>query len=301
MALEDIVQDICVDQPRCRLCQFRFEDDESLVAGTSPAENVEETTVGLDLLVPAYDDNRMSGTFRFQRNHTHEDESVNIALHMCCQTRCIRSKRRVPCFHRECFDFRTIPISSNYLEATNYDFNPPIHLELRRQRRVEWAVTKRLKRTLLARIPQELCRVIARYTIRGLAAVALQERAKDIQPAISSIDLARDVYATYTDIEGIKYIQSVRNSPQIDCSSQRIYEAQQARVIRSIRIEYDHLGIRSIYFDAPNGQPESPRDRCGVWWTEMVRETGLSRITTKSDVRCPLAQFSLPTFNAATA
>ncbi|UNI23928.1 hypothetical protein JDV02_009718 [Purpureocillium takamizusanense] len=264
MALEeDNVQYICVDKPRCGLCQFRFEDNE--------------------LVVAVYDDNRMSGAFGFRRTDTRQDESVNIALHMCCQSRCYRSKRRVPCLHRECYSFQMIPISSNYLAATNYDFNPSIQLELQRQRRIEWAVAKRLKGTFLAQMPQELCRIVARYIIRELAAVALQERAKDTQPSVSTINLTRDVYATYTDIEGITYIQSLRNSPQDDCSSRRIYDAQQARVPQTIHVEYDHLGIRGIYFDAHNSEPRSFSARCGVWWTETARESGLSRITTKSD------------------
>lgn len=32
-SLEDSLQDICIDKPRCRLCQFQIQDDESVVAG----------------------------------------------------------------------------------------------------------------------------------------------------------------------------------------------------------------------------------------------------------------------------
>ncbi|XP_044717283.1 uncharacterized protein HRG_08791 [Hirsutella rhossiliensis] len=264
MALEDNIQDICVDKPRCGLCQFQFEDN--------------------DLVVAVLDDDRTSTPFCFRRNHTYEDKSAKIALHMCCQSRCIRSKRQVPCLHSGCRSITLIPISSNYLAATKYDFNPPIQFEFRRRNRIKWAVTKRLKQDFLPQMPQELCQMIAGYIIREIAAIALQERAKDVQPAISTIDLARDVYATYIDIEGILYLQSLRNTPlQDNGSSQCIYDAQQARAIRTIYIEYDHLGIRGIYFDVPNSETPSSRDCCGVWWTEVARESGLLRITTKSD------------------
>lgn len=34
MALDNKIQDICVDKPRCGLCQFQFEDNDLVVAGT---------------------------------------------------------------------------------------------------------------------------------------------------------------------------------------------------------------------------------------------------------------------------
>lgn len=286
MALEGDMENICVGKPRCGLCQFQFEDNDFVVAGTFlPQRNLMEAAFDLAVYIPVLDDDRTSTPFCFRRSHTHQDKSAKIALHMCCQSRCIRSKRRVPCLHSGCRSVTLIPISSNYLAAAKYDFNPPIQVEFRRRKRLEWAVTKRLKQDFLAQMPQELCQMVAGYILREIAAVALQEGAKDVQPAISTVDLARHVYATYIDIEGILYLQSLRNTPlQDNGSSQCIYDAQQARAIRTIYIKYDHLGIRDISFDVPNSETPS-RDCCGVWWTEVAREGGLLRITTKSDVR----------------
>ncbi|KJZ72249.1 hypothetical protein HIM_08391 [Hirsutella minnesotensis 3608] len=175
-------------------------------------------------------------------------------------------------------------MSWNYLAATKYDFNPSIQVELRRRNRIKWAVTKRLKQSFLPQMSEELCQMVAGYILCEMAAIALHERAKDVQPATCTIDLTQDVYATYIDIEGILYLQSLRNTPLQDKGSSRcIYDAQQARAIRTIYIEYDHLGIRGIYFDAPNREGLSSRDCCGVWWTAVARESRLLRITTKSD------------------
>lgn len=289
MTDEDVIQIICVDKPRCALCQFPFENDDSVVAGkflTPHTSDGRIASINPVLSLPVLDNDCASVPFPFEHGHTYVDESSRIAWHMCCGKSCGRSKRRVPCVHSGCRSLQLVPISSEYLGAANYDFNPPVRVELRRRNRIEWAVARRLKRAFLRQMPQEICHMVASYILCEMTAVALQERSRDTQPATFTIDLARDVYVKRIEIEGITYLQSLSNAcPQDDRSWSCMYDTRQARSLPTIWIRYDHVGIRAIHFEAPNEEHSSSRGACGVWWTEVARTSGLSRVTIKSDVR----------------
>ncbi|PNY29905.1 Uncharacterized protein TCAP_00182 [Tolypocladium capitatum] len=265
MTVEDSIQDICIDKPRCGLCQFQIQDDESVVA--------------------VLGDDRASAPFCFRRGGIYEDEEIGIAFHMCCRSRCIRRSRRVPCLHNGCYSFKLFPISSDFLAATDYDFSPPIRFDLQRQDRIKWKVARKLKLGFLRKMPQELCYLVAEYITQELAAITCQDLARDVHPSNSTIDLARDVYAIYVSIEGISYLQSLHSSPPGgDGRGQRIHDSRQGHVIRTIYVAYDHLGVRSVRFGLPNSDlPSLSRDCCGVWWTELARNSGLAQVTTQSN------------------
>lgn len=235
---------------------------------------------------PALDDDHETTQFQFRRYTTHEDET-GICFHMCCKSRCIRNGRRVPCFHRDCYSVKLLPISSNFLAATDYVFSPPIRFELERQERIKRTLARNLGLGSLRQLPQDVCYMIAGYLYRQLAAIACQDVARHLYPSNSTFDLTHDVYATYVSIEGISYLQSLQNSPLgNDTKGRRILDARQGHIIRTIYVAYDHVGIRNIYFELPKRDDlcNSSLDCCGVWWKQLARNIGLVRIVTQSDV-----------------
>ncbi|KID88977.1 hypothetical protein MGU_04320 [Metarhizium guizhouense ARSEF 977] len=194
--------------------------------------------------------------------------------------------RRVPCFHRDCYSVKLLPISSNFLAAIDYVFSPPIHFELERQQRIKRTLARNLGLGFLHQLPQELCHMVAGYLYRQWAAIACQDVARHLYPSDSTIHLTQDVYATYVTIEGISYLQSLENSPLENAAKgHRILDVPQGHTIRTIYVAYDHVGIRNIYFELPKRD-----DRCNlsldcgrVWWKQLTRDFGLVRIVTESD------------------
>lgn len=206
---------------------------------------------------------------------------------MCCDSRCMSKSRRVPCFHRDCYSVKLLPISSNFLTATDYVFSPPIRFELERQQRIKRTLARKLGFGFLHQFPQELCYMVAGYLYRQWAAIACQDVARHLCPSNSTIHLTQSVYATYVTIEGISYLQSLQNSPPgNDAKGHRILDAPKGHTIRTIYVAYDHVGIRNICFELPKRDDPciSTLDCCGVWWKQLTRDSGLVRIVTQSDV-----------------
>lgn len=113
-----------------------------------------------------------------------------------------------------------------------------------------------------------------------------QELARGVRPSDFVIDLSRDVYATYTRLEGAMYLQSLDNAPQLE-GGKRIFDAGQGRIVENIYVAYNHLGIRNIRFTLPGHDlPQLLRDchRGGVWWTGLARKGGILRLMMRSDV-----------------
>lgn len=138
-------------------------------------------------------------------------------------------------------------------------------------------------------MPFELCEMVAEYLTREFAAIAYEALARDARPENATVDLARDVYATYVNIDSVSYLQALHNSPHEGDAGERIHDARQGHVVRKIYIAYDYLGIRSVHFSLPNSDflPSSHGGSRGVWWTELARSGGLVEVTTQYDVSSP--------------
>ncbi|KAI0490551.1 hypothetical protein F4859DRAFT_520317 [Xylaria cf. heliscus] len=239
----------CIDDTRCRLCQFQFEYGESVLV--------------------VLEDGRAPISFPFHGDSRFIEEERGIELHMLCRRNCRRRYPRVHCFHDKCYSFNIWPISSMFLAATEYYFSPSISYERQRQSRIKNALARILKLGLLRKIPLELCYMIVPYLVRECAIVTYQELVRDVHPSEFVIDLSQNVYAIYKRIEGVMYVQSLHNTPQRDGGGKRIFEAQQEHIIRKIYIAYDHLGIRSIHFALPSH--DSLRSLCDSYGGLKVR------------------------------
>lgn len=237
------------------------------------------------ILLLAVRDNHVSVAFPFRRHDTFADEEEEITFHMCCESLCTKRDHQVLCFHDECDESKLFMTTPKLFAATEYSFSPPIREELQRRVRIQHTLATKLNICTLSQLPQELCYMVAGYLVRQCATLTAQELALDVCATDSLVDLSRDVYAQCVRIEGVLYVQSLYNttSSEVRRGEVRVFKAHQGRVVRSIHIRYDYLGIRGIWFTLPNNDL-SHFPVCGVWWTELSREGGILQVATKTDV-----------------
>lgn len=280
----------CVKEPRCRLCQFSLENGDLIVAGKSPQWTHVVEVCSCSFLDTGED--HISAAFSFVRYDTFEDEEEEIAIHMCCDSPCMKGNFRVHGFHYDCYSFRLFSITSRFLTATEYQFSPPVGEGARRWRRIQLTLAIKLKLGFLRGLPEEICRMVAGSLARECAVVNFQELTSTVAASESplchyqKVHLSHDVYAQYIDIEGVQYIQALSNvPPSTKVQGQvRVFKAQQGRIIQNIYIKYDHLGIRGVWFTLPNNDLLRSLETSGVWWTELSRKDNILQVTTNNDV-----------------
>ncbi|KAI1500052.1 hypothetical protein F5X99DRAFT_430004 [Biscogniauxia marginata] len=270
----------CISQARCRLCQFRLEDGELVVAAVG-------------------DQDAVSPEFSFHRDTSFYDKKFfGAEVHMCCQNRCMFRTRSVDCFHSGCYTFRLFPVSPDFLAATEYSFQPPICEERRRRDLIQQNLVERLKQTQWPRnLPDELWLLTAQYLVRECAIVTVQELT--IQPRVcdSVFDLSRDVYVQYVMFEGARYLKSIKNSGCAEAKQegQLLLDARRARTVQKVYIAEDHLGIRHIQFiSSDDKSSRSSLDIPGVWWRTICRPNSI-KIRAKTDVHLPRIRWQTPT------
>lgn len=130
--------------------------------------------------------------------------------------------------------------------------------------------------------------MVVGHLVRQSAIHTAQQLALDVCASNSLVDLSRDVYAQYVRIEGVLYVRSLYNSSSSEDKSGevQVFKPCQGRVVRSIYIRYDHLGIRDICFALPKDDLLN-NPVCGIWWTELSREDGILQVAAKTDVSLP--------------
>lgn len=198
------------------------------------------------------------------------------------------------CFHEGCYAFKPSPLSPNFIPATHYDFTPSASDGVRRRRRIRRTLARKLGAGVLAAMPEELCLMVAEHLVRECAVTTCQELTSYSHGRDSDVDLSSDVYATYVNVEGIHYVQSLDNQsgPRGDERVELIFDAKRQGDVQNVYVAYDHLGVRDVFFEThpKHRSPHlSPVTR-GVWWRGLGKGSRPLRLTTKSDV-CILEVF----------
>lgn len=239
-------------------------------------------------LLPAIQNGSLSAGFHFHQDGQFEDEEEGIVFHMCGHSACMYGDHRAPCFHDDCLSARLFLVSPKFLATTEYSYTPSICEERQRQGLILRTLAAKLKRGSLNQLSRELCHMVAGYLVHECAVVTAQELALNLCASGCSIDLSRDVYASYVNIDGIPYIQCLRNSP---CSGreargERLFESGQARLVRRIYVGYDYVGVRHILFVSCKDElaAYSTLYTRRLWWRELVRDDGIMEVTAKTDV-----------------
>lgn len=192
------------------------------------------------------------------------------------------------CFHEGCYAFKPSPLSPNFIPATHYDFTPSASDGVRRRRRIRRTLARKLGFGVLAAMPEELCLMVAEHLVRECAITTCQELTSYSHGRDSDVDLSSDVYATYVNVEGIHYVQSLDNEPGLrnDGRVELLFDSKRQGDVQNVHVAYDHLGVRDVFLETPpkdRPPPLSPVTR-GVWWRGLGKGSRPLRLTTKSDV-----------------
>lgn len=150
-------------------------------------------------------------------------------------------------------------------------------------------------------LPAELWWAIAAYLVSGCAVAAVMALMRDDEypfpeeqgdgPEYALIDPSKDVYASYLQLDGIRYIKGVRNTTKAETGKGEylLVDATGYRATHKVYVAYDHLGIRQIQFASPNCALPGPESIPGVYWRSFDREDGMTHLMVKTDVCPPLS------------
>lgn len=269
----------CIEGRRCPLCQFRLEDGELVIVREYIYFGRCETW-----------EQSLRAPFEFRWGKTFEDRDRGIRYHMSCRRQCPMGYNRGPAFHWDCYQFKHFPVSQKLLSANKYSFRPSVREERRREDHIQCVLASRLAGLGYLGGVWELCRMVSQHLVREFAVAASQERARAIFATYGhKIDLDRDIYARYLNIDGVRYVQRLWNGPKSEAGDRagmvRLYKARRGLRIRHIYVGYDHVGVRYLLFVSSENQlSHRPEYTPGLWWKELARDNGISMVEAKDDV-----------------
>jgi hypothetical protein len=175
------------------------------------------------------------------------DKSLNTAFRICSHPSCTHARGLAVTFHADCAHIATCfgnPLI-RYCPFTEYSYQPSKQHQNGRRGRIRILIENALHRTY-GNLSPELWRIISDddelirlYTI---AEIALNCRKSEW-----SIDLATTVWATYTTVDGIEYVNSLSESPTP--RARLVWDSTTLPDIRHLYVSSDHLGIRQIASD----------------------------------------------------
>ncbi|KAF7559766.1 hypothetical protein G7046_g4391 [Stylonectria norvegica] len=235
------------------------------------------------LLLPAPYEYDFTFRFEFKVMQIFKDDGHKVNFHTCLRETCSYSDNRsTECYHVVCYDRKPLPITLEFLAATNYDHAPAKGEVKRRVRHIQESLAQHLHRKVAwaGRFPYELCLMIARaLDVRDCVTLMAQTEAWRNQHESSvPLDLEGPVYATYIKMDGRYYVKTLRNTRMPRATAERTCIVLPARsenqiVEQSSRHDVffaeDHLGLRQIFFVSPTRRKDwnrNPPIVPGAWW-----------------------------------
>ncbi|KAI8656295.1 hypothetical protein NCS56_01232900 [Fusarium sp. Ph1] len=209
---------------RCRLCRFPIRLGETVVAD-----------VGESKLTPG---------FPFGRN-AHFERDLHMVLqgyHLKCSHE--EEGEQLPAYHVECLRYAP-PLTKEGLRATKYTYEPTTSEDPRRASRIRDVAGRRLQMECPI-LPAEVCLLITEELVRECAATTIHEllQGRNLQALDSELNISLGVWARYTSIDGIHYVESLSNTG--DSQSVLLLGADRASAPELLYVLEDHLGIRQV-------------------------------------------------------
>ncbi len=148
-----------------------------------------------------------------------------------------------PDYHAECDDVRMLNPSADFLAATEYSFKPLASEKARRQAYVLARAARCLQKAFpaLPRLAGHLWHMVASYLVRQFAAITTEDLWQHRRSYNSHFCLSSSII-----IDGIFYIASLSNKPDKD--SYLVWDGGTTKLITTVYVAEDHLGIRQILF-----------------------------------------------------
>ncbi|KAK1768790.1 hypothetical protein QBC33DRAFT_360419 [Phialemonium atrogriseum] len=124
----------------------------------------------------------------------------------------------------------------------------------RRFNRIQYLLEMKLEE-MCARLPVELCLMVAREPVRECAISTIQELWCSRWSSDGDIDVSLGVWAQYVHIHGVRYVAILSNTadPKRNCT--KLLDTNKASKVGVLYVLEDHLGIRQLVF-ASQGDPD---------------------------------------------
>jgi hypothetical protein len=193
--------------------------------------------------------------------------------------------RRIPFFHNGCFCFRLYDISDALVAAGDYAFDPPAYERNRRSDRIKRLLAPKLRDELQIRLPAETLMAIAGLLVRECAVITAEEQSLGTNVSDIAVDLAQDVYISYTIVDGVRYVKSIGNTVSGSCNEDHSgLLSKQGEPIGKIWIAEDYRGIRSVKFCPADASLAGSTPITKSWWRAISTPCDVKHIIIKSDV-----------------
>ncbi|CAF3490094.1 unnamed protein product [Fusarium graminearum] len=225
---------LCMSDMRCRLCLFNVGEDDMVVARVTDAA-VEE----------------FSPEFTFEpMNHIHDSDN-HVRIHACGRP-CEEKGEPVPFFHVECRKFKQHDVF-RVVSTGCFQFEPTVHEQNRRFTRINYLLARRLQDIIQVNLPAEIVHTIAKMLVHECATITNQEQSLGWGQAPRSIRLDSAVYATYSVIDGVRYVKSLTNFPDQGREEYTLL-SKEGQTHSRLYIAHDYRGVRAVKLcpsDAP--------------------------------------------------
>ncbi len=173
------------------------------------------------------------------------------------------------------------------VDATRYSFSPHFDESSRVARTICFLLPKLSAQLPL--FPNEVLLMVARLLVRECAAVTRQEEtlAYGGISRLLTIDRTRNIYAKYCRIDGVRYVQILRNTKPARGEWQLLYDTRRGAA-SGISLVEDHLGIRVMRFIFPDSPPPPALHIRRAWWRDVRLIAGSSpHLQATTDARTP--------------
>lgn len=193
--------------------------------------------------------------------------------------------------HRRCFGITLSNPSHEFLESTDYTFEPDPSEDARRHYRFRTLLALRLAK-LYGKLPNEIWLMVSKHLIYECAASVGQAlwRTRDALKSYDRmIDVSLDVWARYICIDGVRYVAALSNEDDgrgdmSIISTGGIADDKLPR-INTIYVLENHMGLRQVIFATSKELSKLPTledAQPGFWWRTISMES--RKLQVKSDV-----------------
>lgn len=165
--------------------------------------------------------------------------------------------------------------------ANAYAYEPSAE---ERRRRIAWLRFNLTSDLTLSRdLPIEIRQMIAQHLLREYAVLKATSCLRSLQrPVDICVDVSAEVWARYTDFEGIKYVSDLTNRPSPREGYRVIFVPDSVQRVDCIYVSEDHLGIRQICFSSCAKVPPAALSP-GVWWRALQLPSLKAKVHGKTD------------------
>lgn len=207
-------------------------------------------------------------------------------------------------FHSSCVEFKSFAISDDFLAVTEHSIRLSELEERQRFKRIQNLLAPKIYDLLPVKFPSEITTMISSHLVSESAMVTAENQSVSSQASDIIVDLSVDVYASYSVLDGVRYVKSLRNDVDETGEYHRVLNVEQQSTVSMVRICEDHLGIRLVQF-LPLTSLSSKAPVVEGWWRDVspsrlsgnAPRANFSAIRVESDV----SMLPLQGLNADTA